>query len=142
MRRRNRSEFFLECSKVLPCEIRISGQLKYTLAIALLQKLCRAEKGRNFVFSPLSLGTALATLLAGLTGDAKTELLQVIGALHENEPHLMSSALLSKEGLPVKMANKFLADKRFGVRHEFESLLKVSFRFRTLRKPPRASNHN
>lgn len=70
-------------------------------------------------------------LTAGLRGEAKTELLQVFGAIDDNELHSMFSALLSKEGLPLKMANKYLAQKGLQICQPFESLLKVNFRLRT-----------
>jgi len=100
---------------------------KYTLAVSLLQKLCRAEKERNFVFSPLSLGTALAMLTGGLKGEAKTELLQFFGAVDDNELHSMYSALLSKKDSPMTVANKYLADERCEIHQQFESLMKEKY---------------
>lgn len=41
--------------------------MSFTLGMNLMKKLC-AETKENFVFSPLSLGTAFGMLLAGLRG--------------------------------------------------------------------------
>lgn len=99
-------------------------ELKYTLALSLFQKLCRDEKS-NFVISPLSLGTALAMLTAGLKGRTQAELLQLFGAKHEDELHAMYTGLLSQKELPLKIVNKYLADKMFSVQEKFDSLLRV-----------------
>ena len=102
----------------------MSNESQYTLALSFLRELCRKEKG-NFVISPLSLGTALAMLSAGLGGDTKTELMQLLGTLDEDELHSTYSELVSNKELPLKIANKYLADRDFTIQQRFQSLLEV-----------------
>ena len=106
----------------------IPSELRNLLAVSFLKELCREEK-ENFVISPLSLGVAFAMLTAGLRGETQTELLKLFGASDEDQLHSMYSALLSRKGLPLKIANKYLAAKNVRINPSFESLLKVTFCF-------------
>ena len=101
------------------------ARIKYSFGLSLLQWLCREEK-KNFVISPLSLGTAFAMLSAGLRGDTKAELLNLLGSPDENKMHAMYTELLSTDGLPLKIANKYLADRNCVVHPQFDSVLRVS----------------
>lgn len=100
-----------------------NADLKF--GFSLLRKLCRGEK-KNFVFSPLSLGTALAMLISGLKGETKTELLGVFGRLDENTLLAEYSDLLSEKDLPLKIANKCLTDKDCEIHQAFNDFLRVS----------------
>ena len=71
-----------------------------TLDISLIKELCREEK-ENFVISPLSLGMDLAMWTAGLRGENKTQLLNLLGETDENKRLSMYSTLLTEEGLPL-----------------------------------------
>ena len=101
------------------------ARLKYFLGLSLFQKLCREEK-KSFVISPLSLGTTLAMLSAGLKGNTKREVLNLLGTLDENALHAMYTELLANEELPLKIANKYLAERNCIVHPQFDSLLRVS----------------
>lgn len=104
------------------------SELKYRLGFAFLQKLCREEK-ENFVISPLSLGTALAMLTAGLRGGTKTELLKLFGTTNENKLHYVFCDILTRKDLPLKMANKCLAAQDIKIHQQFDFILRVSHQF-------------
>lgn len=101
-------------------------ELKYHLCFSLLQKLRRKETG-SFVISPLSLGTALAMLTAGLRGETKAELLELLGTSDESKLHSVYSDTLKEEDLPLKMANKYLAAEHIEIHQRFDSILRVSY---------------
>lgn len=103
----------------------MSTDFKYSMATALLQQLCREERG-NFVFSPISLGTCLAMVVAGLEGESKTEVLNLIKCPDEDTLHSVFEALLEDKQKPLEIANKCLIDKRFEVKDDARSFLQVS----------------
>lgn len=104
----------------------VSGEAKFALGMTLLQKLCTQTK-ENFVFSPLSLGTAFAMLTAGLKGETKQEVLTLLGISDEAELHKMYAELIANKDLPLKIANKYLADHRVEVQPTFDKLLKEKY---------------
>ncbi|XP_003744266.1 putative serpin-Z12 [Galendromus occidentalis] len=99
---------------------------KHQLGVSLLQKLCKDEKS-NFVFSPLSLGTAFAMLAAGLKGDTKEELLQFLGCKNETALHEMYASVLANKDLPLKIANKYVAQDKVTVLKDFDEFLKTKY---------------
>ncbi|XP_003737604.1 serpin B9 [Galendromus occidentalis] len=100
---------------------------KYSLATSLLQKLCRDER-KNFVISPLSLGTCLGMVLLGMKGKTRKELLDFMKASDENSLHSAFETLLSDDKSPFKIANKVLADKSCVIREESEASLKTKYK--------------
>jgi len=90
-----------------------NDKLKYALHVSLLEELCSAEKGENFVTSPLTLGMALATLPASLRDVFGPARRLYFGTADDSEVRSMFSTLLSKRDLPLEMAHKYLADERF-----------------------------
>lgn len=100
--------------------------LKYSLSLSLLRKLCDQQKNENFVFSPSGLGAALAMLTAGLKGETKAELLNLFGTSDENAVHNFYGSLVANDSSPLKMANKYLADQDLEVQRDFGALLRVS----------------
>jgi len=100
---------------------------KFHLGTTLMQKLCKAEKKENFVFSPLSLSTAFSMLVAGLDGDTKKEVLNLLGFEKEETLHALNAELIANKDLPIKIANKYLSDHRVEVHEAFSALLKKQY---------------
>lgn len=98
--------------------------LKHALGLSLLKKLCKDEK-TNFVFSPLSLGTAFAMLVAGLKGDTKDEVITFLGGKNEDTLHKLYTGLVANKDLPLKIANKYVVQDKITVLSGFNDLLKV-----------------
>lgn len=103
----------------------MSRDLKYSFASALLRRLCRHEN-KNFVISPLSLGTSLGMLVAGLRGESKTEVLKLLKASDEESLHSAFEYLLADHLSPLKIANKILAREDLGFREDAKTFLKVA----------------
>lgn len=62
----------------------------------------------------------------GSTGDTKKEVLALLGCTDEAALHAMYSELIKNTELPLKIANKYLADDEFKVKQDFDKLLRVS----------------
>ncbi|OQR66414.1 putative serpin-Z12-like [Tropilaelaps mercedesae] len=101
-------------------------EMSLTLGMMLLKKLCKESKD-NFVFSPMSLGTAFAMLVAGLKGDTKKELLTLLDCADEATLHEMYSDFVKNKNLPIKIANKYLAQQDYKVKDDFDKLLKEKY---------------
>lgn len=97
----------------------------YSLSHLLLQRLCKTET-RNFVFSPLSLGTCFAMTAFGLRGEAKTELLDFLRVSDEESLHSAFEELLADEESPFKIVNKFLVSDRCELDEQAQAFLEVS----------------
>ena len=113
---------------------------RHQLGLTLLKELCKEEKD-NVVFSPLSLGTAFAMLAAGLKGNTKDELLNFVGCNDQDVVDSLYSGMVSNKDLPLKIANKYIAQDNIKVQEKFSNFLRVSYcpvvRFRRLKAAPK-----
>ncbi|XP_022659097.1 leukocyte elastase inhibitor-like isoform X3 [Varroa destructor] len=98
----------------------------FALGMTLMKVLC-AETKENFVFSPLSLGMAFTMLVAGLKGDTKKEVLGFLGCANEDALHKMYSEITKDKNLPLKIANKYLAQHTCKVKENFEKLMREKY---------------
>nr|ALC78838.1 serpin-1 [Dermanyssus gallinae] len=99
---------------------------KYALGMSFLQKLCR-DPGENFAFSPLSLGIAFSMLVAGVKGDTKKQLLDLLGFANEADLHAMYAELMKDKELPIKIANKYVVQNKLKIQKNFETLAKEKY---------------
>lgn len=105
-----------------------AGELNYRLAQGLLWTLCGEKEKKNFVVSPLGLGSVLAMLYSGLLNELKNELKRPLCARNEGKLHAMYAKhvedALRAPGL--KAAKRIYAAKGRDIQPGFKKLLKVS----------------
>jgi len=100
---------------------------KFHLGTTLMQKLCKADEKDNFVYSPVSLSIAFSMLVAGLDGDTKEEVLNLLGFDKEENIHAINAELIANKELPLKIANKYLAANDIEVHEAFSTLVKQQY---------------
>nr|WP_246593663.1 serpin family protein [Evansella tamaricis] len=99
-----------------------------------LNLLDQLFNGKNQLFSPLSIYTALAMVLPGANGQTKKEILQVlkIKDVEENKMHLFHKGLQStlreyEKELDLNMANSFWIKEDLMIKNDYVEFIKKNY---------------
>lgn len=120
-----------------------SVELKHRLAQGLLWTLCAEKEKKNFVVSPVGLGSVLAMLYAGVLNEPRDELRRPLYAHDDGELHAMYKSVINNEfrAQELKVANRIYVAEGLEVQPSFEKLLKVNTTILVENRPKRRSRN-